>query len=440
MAAIKLSEKTLAALAAPATGRDYYWDTELAGFGVVVGQRTRTFVVRRWVGGRKVKVTIGVAGRVREDGFPWTVQLARRRAQELLGVMASGVDPNAGERAQQGGPTLRDGITLHVANMRRRGLSKRSIHAIETEVPRLMSDWIDRPIVELRGADMVAIFDRVIKQAKPRAGTTNPTGAGLANRLVRQVSAVWNALDRVHELSGRNPSRAVTKQEMAPRTSRIDDAAFPEWHAKVLTLSPVRRDLQLFVLFTGVRSDGARHVRWEHIDEKARTLFVARAKGDKPYTIPLSETCMGLLATRRSENAVAFAAHGGDAGWVFPSLTRARPQRVIAVAESKEARLDKETGRKVRVLPPLHDLRRTYNSVALEIGIPRESRNMLMNHDRHGVNVRHYGFPQNWDHLAECQAQIEAALWQRIGRDARQRRARGRRSWAASQASTAVRS
>ena len=53
-----------------------------------------------------------------------------------------------------------------------------------------------------------------------------------------------------------------------------------------------------------------------------------------------------------------------------------------------------------------------------------------MNHEGQGVNVRHYGFPENWDHLAECQAKIEAVL------EAPPRRARAPERRAATSAMT----
>jgi integrase len=151
-----------------------------------------------------------------------------------------------------------------------------------------------------------------------------------------------------------------------------------------------------------------RTLRWDDVDWDRRVLYVRKAKGNKPYVIPLASTHLEILERRRRENAVEFDPHGGDHGWVFPSLSRAYPQRVKHVAETKEIR-DGE-----KILPGLHPLRRTYNSVAREIGIRLEDREALMNHSPRGVNEKHYVATAEWTHLAECQAKIEAALWQRI--------------------------
>ena len=64
-----------------------YWDTELRGFGLLVGKRSRTFIVQKTIGGRSVRVTIGRLG-------AWTVAQARRRAREIIVQMDQGIDPN----------------------------------------------------------------------------------------------------------------------------------------------------------------------------------------------------------------------------------------------------------------------------------------------------------------------------------------------------------
>lgn len=156
MANLKLTEKSVAALP-PATQhanscpggecacplQSYYWDTELVGFGVVVGRTgSKTFIARAWVGKKRRRVKIGVAGTPRQDGHPWTVALARLEARQLLGRMSAGEDPNAGKGATSApppstGPTLRQAMELHVTNMRagrnrrRRVCAPRSIHKIE---------------------------------------------------------------------------------------------------------------------------------------------------------------------------------------------------------------------------------------------------------------------------------------------------------------------
>ncbi|RVA73508.1 DUF4102 domain-containing protein, partial [Mesorhizobium sp. M7A.F.Ca.US.006.04.2.1] len=74
------------------TGQEHWWCTDLRGFGVVVGARTKTFVVQRDVRGKSRRVSIGRYGDI-------TLQQARKRAEELMGEMRGGVDPLAERRA-----------------------------------------------------------------------------------------------------------------------------------------------------------------------------------------------------------------------------------------------------------------------------------------------------------------------------------------------------
>ncbi|MCX5746735.1 MAG: integrase family protein [Proteobacteria bacterium] len=358
MATIRLTEKTLAALAAPTDApQAYNWDTELRGFGVVVGRSgQRTFVVRGRTNGEQRKIKIGIANAPRaSDGHAWTVLLARIEARKLLGQMAEGKAPVSPSAPRVTGPTLRRGLELHVANMRKRGCSDRSIDTIASEVPRLLGDRMDRPMAELTGA---------------------------RNRYV-------------------------------PNRERVDDLV--PWWALVQTLSPVRRDLQTFCLFTGMRSEAARNTRWADVDEERGALVVPKPKGGerKAFTLPLPRTLIDMLAKRRAGNLDEFGPYGGDGGWIFPSISR-DGERVQPLAEPKEYRTDPATKKKVAILPGLHTLRRTYLSVAAEAGIGEIDRHVLANHAFGRQDVNSTYIAQAFPHLAECQAKIEAALWSRL--------------------------
>jgi integrase len=421
MPTVRLTEKLVSTLT-PAGAREIFWDAEDRGFGVRVGQRSKVFVVQSRVNGRKVRQAIGEYGARREDGHVWSVLLARKRAKEMLGQFAAGVDTARGARA--GGRTLRDGLTLHLENMKRDRCSQRSMDDLKKETLRIFADWLDRPIVELTGLELSKVYSGIIERLadKPKTGSNpeNTPGAALANRAVQHISGIWNSLDKLSELPGRNPVKSITKYSLLERESRIPHEGFGDWFDQIEELSEVPRDVHLLTLFTSIRSAGVRHLRHEDWDAKQKILRVARAKGDRPYTIPLSKTAIEILKRRKQANVPLMAPWGGDDGWVFPTLTRAKPHKVIPCAEPKRPGLQ-----------PLHDLRRTWNSVAAEIGVPLEIRNMIMNHEgkgvdlkiSRGVNLKHYTKPQNWDYAATWMAQVDAALWERIkGKKSRRRR------------------
>lgn len=420
----KLTDRSVIELTLP-DGRPQLveWDSELTGFGVVVGRRSRTFVVQARVGGRKVRRTIGALGEVREDRRHWTTTLARQRAKELLGDMAAGVDPGAevrGAAAEVSGPTLRDGLEAHLARMRKKRRAARSIETIEAEVTKYLADWLDRPIAELTGARLAEIHERIKAAARPRAGSNpaNAKGAPIANRVITHVSACWNSLNRKLEgaLGTWNPAKVVDRDVLKPKRERVADEDLPTWWARVQTLSPVRRDLALFCMFSAMRSEAARNVRWEHVKLEARALEVPNPKGGeaKAFRIPLGPTLLELLRRRRRENEAEFSPYGGDAGLVFPSLTRAKPYRVQPVAEAKERRVNPATGRRENYLSGPHVSRRTYLSVAAEEKISELDRSVLANHAFGNQSVNQTYIEQHFGHLLECQAKIDAGLRARM--------------------------
>lgn len=426
--ATKLTDRYVAELTLP-DGRPQLveWDSELTGFGVVVGRRRRTFVAEARVDGRKRRVTIGTLGEVREDRRHWTTTLARQRAKELLGDMAAGIDPNAVSRgvgAEPNGPTLRNALDAHLARMRKKHRAERSIATLETEVTKYLADWLDRPLAELTGARLAELHERIKTAARPRAGSNpaNVKGAPIANRVITHVSACWNSLNRKLEgaLGTWNPAKVVDRDVLKPKRERVADEDMPTWWARVQTLSPVRRDLQLFCMFSAMRSEAARNVRWDHVNLEASALEVPNPKGGeaKAFRIPLGPTLVDLLRRRRRENEAEFSPYGGDHGLVFPSLTRAKPYRVQAVAEAKERRVNPATGRREKYLSGPHVSRRTYLSVAAEAGIGELDRSVLANHTFGSRSVNQAYIEQAFPHLLECQAKIDAALRARMGAQA----------------------
>jgi integrase len=296
--------------------------------------------------------------------------------------------------------------------------SPRSIKTIETEIPRLLGAWMDRPLIDFAD-ELRAVCKRIETKTGARAGAVNPPGRALANRLLAQVSAIWTSTDRLHDLPAKNPARRLGAAALKPREERVADGAFATWYAKADKLSPVRRELHLMALFSGLRSESLRHLRWIDIDQdQERGLIrVERAKGGRTYVIPLLNTHRELLARLRAERPAMLAALGvpDDDGWLFPTRTRFNPATVVPVAEPGEDGL-----------PGLHALRRTFNSVAAEVGVAQRDREALMGHAASGVNAKHYTAVEVLSHLRSCAERVDAGLWARIKGKAAGRKGRAR--------------
>lgn len=421
---LRLTEKAIADLKPPTNrAQDYYFDTEDRGFALVVGRTgARTFIVRGRVAGRKVKVTIGAA-----SPGPWNVVRARKRARELLVEMTKGVNPNAGKRAAAGaagGLTLREALELHLGEMRDNNKRAISIHTVKYDVERLLAAVLDQPLAELT----VEAVQRIKEHGRAHRTQTN--------RLLAHLSAIWNTARRLRRSSftAENPvgrhgvAKYALTGEHEPERPRVKDADLPEWHRRVRMLSSaVRRDLQMLTLFTGLREANSTTIRWEIIDWE-RGGFVIPMSKTTPFTIPFGPTVREILEARRTENPIIFAEHG-DGGFVFPTLDN--DGNVIAIHETTERKHDTvappwrkhgpapspytPTGARVLFLPGFHSLRRTFLSVADDLGVPRHVQMLLSNHSFGGRDVHEDYLRAEWSRLVEWVERIDQALWVRLG-------------------------
>lgn len=421
----KLTKTLISKLSAEDGGPRTIWDTSLHGFGVRIGKTRKTYVFEGKARGstKRRKFSIGVHGVHDAKGQPWSLARARDAARVIHGQLKAGIDPKA-EREKQdaehaGGPTLREGLELHLANMAKRNRSPRSIATVRASLEKHLAAWLDRPMAELTSVKLDAEHERIIASTAPKAGSVNPPGHAAAKRVVVYTGTIWEALNKKHQgaLGGWNPAKGVQTHSLEARKARLgakteNSMPWPLWYERVEDLGGVRRDLQLLALFTGVRSEGLRNIRWEDIDLEKGLLTVRVTKGNRPYDIPLCQTHRDIFARRKAENAELFLFddYSDDEGWVFPTRTRAKPFAVVPVAEPKEWRVIKDE--RVQWLPGLHPLRRTYASVAAEAGVDEFTIKILMNHKLAGVTGKHYTQLENLERFAKAQATIETALWE----------------------------
>ena len=401
--------------------RERWWDNALPGFGVVIGARSRTFIARGRVDGidketgkpktirRDIKIGVwGQPGAGDDHGDLWTEPRARKKARSLLGLIDADIDPLAERAATSDSYTLRKGVEAHLKRMRDKERAERTIQTFEHETGKYLGPYLDTPINDL---DVEAIVEAVRARVKPRRGSVNKKGAMVARRVIAHISAAWRSLNKKEKgkLGNWNPAGAVDKPKYVASGKRVEDLS--AWAAVVATIhSPIRRDGLHLALYTGLRHEDVRSIRFEHVNFDEHTLELPDPKGgpDKAFTIPISKTALEILERRQRDNARDLGDRDPE-GWAFPAINHGGEVGPITNLRQQ----GEHNGPRVPT-EDVHTLRRTYLSIAHEEGVAEIDQKILSNHSFAGQDVHRSYVRAHLDHLAKCAAKIDAGITRRL--------------------------
>ncbi|MEP6880001.1 MAG: tyrosine-type recombinase/integrase, partial [Nitrosospira sp.] len=123
-------------------------------------------------------------------------------------------------------------------------------------------------------------------------------------------------------------------------------------------------DYLLFLLLTGLRRQEAATLKWSDIDLRGRSFTIRDTKNREPLTLPLTDFVYSLLEKREAtaDSDYVFAGNG-KAGYLIEP--RHQVQKVIEASG---------------VPFTLHDLRRSYITIAESIDISAYALKRLVNH------------------------------------------------------------
>ncbi len=351
------------------TRQKLYLDSELKGFGLCVGAKSKTFFAQRGIGGsRTVRVTIARYGVL-------TVEQARKEAQQLLAKLARGVNPAEEKRAARAkGITLAEAWALYQDTLKTKGSSPKTLTGYEQAMGYL-APWRDKPLAKITREDVRLRHKAIAEEVRSgkRAGKFHKnrkrmesTGHDTANRVMRVLRAVWNRARKQHPELPECPTANVDFFKTEKPRSAIPADALPRWYQAVMAdKNTIRRDYLLVALLTGLRRNDVATMRWTDVGLDVSTLFVPAPKGGKAkaFSLPLSDSLVELLKGRKAENETLFP----KSPWCFPSASKA--------GHIMEPRIDVPG---LRWTP--HDLRRTFITVAESLDISAFAIKSLVNH------------------------------------------------------------
>ena len=385
-----LTDAAVARLPLAAVGQYKVRDTELAGFFVQIGKRSRTYMAQGefWRDGIREFACMTKLG----DAVTLTARDARKKAKDALGKIARGERPGSEDVAQHGETTLRQAWERYKeAHLIRKKRGERTVKGYQDHMEQHFADWLDRPLSRLgRNPQLVAErHDKVTKESGPYA----------ANGCMRTLRAVYNHAAKSHLDLPRNPIIAIDWNPEERRDTGMGESELPSWFAQLRTIeNPIRREFHLLLLLSGSRPDALKKARLEHLDLRRRILHLPKPKGGekKAFDIPLSQPMMRAIV--RLIRAGRMLHPDQSEIWLFPADSASG--RLVEHKEERDV-LDKWG----------NELRQSYRTLAQPAGVSELDVHLLMNHSLPGVNagyITRHRLLEN--HLREQQEKISAVI------------------------------
>jgi len=335
----------------------FYRDSALPGFALRVSPGgTKAFVVEKKVMGKARRVTLG--------RYPiMTPEQARKKAHGVIQALIDGKDPQAERRAESArGVTLKEVFDDYLAT--HRDLRPSTVNDYTKILNTNFVRWQSKAMANI-SKDMVEKMHREI-------GTRSPARANNAMRVLRALfnhalqkyeDADGNPILKVNPVERLNHTRAWYRIER--RTRWIKPHQLGAWYQAVMQLNnTISRDYFIFLLFTGLRRTEATCLQWADVDFTDRTFTVRETKNRKIHTLPMSDYLEVLLKrldlARQNE-------------WVFPSN---RHSGHLIEPKSALEKVVSISG----IEFSLHDLRRTFITIAESLDISHYALKRLMNH------------------------------------------------------------
>lgn len=343
---IEFTRHRLDNLDVPATGRAYYYDTLQPGLAVSVHPSgTRTFFLVKKIGKKLERIKLDRDGVI-------DIKAARKAAKAKLDALAAGVNPAEARRALRTGKTLREVFEHFLENRRSRQggwLTDNTKSDYRSRFKNYLGKYADRPMGSLSHEELAALHTRIGK-----AGHLHT-----ANRVVELVSSIYGhaTSKSVNLYRGENPAREIVAFPEPAREEWLSDRAELSRFFKALDKTPEPWRWAFSIsLFTGVRRAGVLSLRWSDVDLNRRVWSVAKTKGGKPLTLPLSEVAAGVFEQIPRVEGVDY---------IFPSRAKSKHPYLT---EPKKPWADLFKRAKLDDRLTLHDLRRTFASWQIETG------------------------------------------------------------------------
>ncbi len=337
-------------------GQVFYWDDELPGFGMYIGTKSKTWCVQQRIGNKTKRVVLGK--------YPtMTAEQARNAAKKGIGELAAGIDTVQEKREQNiKAVTLGEVFTAFLDS---RQLKPKTVRDYTGVMNNIYPDWQKLPITDITR-------DAVERRHKKVGAERGEAYANLGGRTLRSVLNYASAKYETGKglsILPENPVKRISQTrswyKVDRRTGHLKPHQLQAWFEAVLSIdNDTIKDYLLFVLLTGTRKDESARLQWTDIDLTDSSYIIRDPKNKRPIQLPLSDYLAAMLTSRKINSNSVFVFPGdGVRGYLV------EPKRQLA-------KIIEKTG-----MPfVMHDLRRTFVTIAESLDISSFAVKALVNH------------------------------------------------------------
>ena len=362
--------------------RDTYHDDKVKGLSLrVTDAGIKSFFTRKRINGVPRMNTYG--------RYPaMTIEQAREITRTTLNAFSVGINPKEELKDKNlKGVTLSQVMNDYITSRNRR-LKDKTISDYWLLFNKLLIEWQDKELKAIT-RDMVEKKHIVIGE----------TSIYRANATMRLLRALYNyAIGAYEDSKGEpiitnNPVQRISHNKSwfreKSRSNIIQPNDLRQWYSAVkelpnnkinsirINIADTVSDYLIFILLTGLRQSEASSLVWTDVDFNNKLFTVRNTKNHTDHTLPLTDVLIKLLSQRVETSESVF---------VFPGKSNLK----ALVNPYKQIKLVREES---SIYFTMHDLRRTFATIADSLDIQHHIIKRLMNHVNNDVTIKHYVQP-----------------------------------------------
>jgi integrase len=363
---------------------DYFiWDGDLKGFGLKVCSGGRkSYVCKYRLGtGRNAptrRMTIGT------HGSPWTPDQARKRASQILGLVAHGEDPAQAKQADKNVLTvaqLCDRYLEHGAATKKASTLATDRGRIERHIKPLLGRMrvpdVKRADISRFLQDVAAGKTAVDVKTGARGRAIVRGGKGTATRTVGLLGGIFSFAVESGWIS-ENPVRGVKRFRDRSNERFLDGDELQKLGAALIAAEAAGENpyaiaiIRLLVL-TGARKGEIESLRWPEVDWHYSYLRLSDSKTGQKLVM-LNNAAIEVLQTVLRQNASDFVFPASRSDGFYEGTPKVW-RRIRAKAGLENVRL--------------HDLRHSFASMAVSGGASLPVIGALLGHRNNATTARY---------------------------------------------------